>query len=84
VKISFSRHSPNWQVVKEFSLAKSENNWPSLKKLSVRGKEILVRLANTFVFLLAKPEFYIAFGELASGYPNPYTWAVGKQKMPIQ
>jgi hypothetical protein len=26
VSISFSIHSPNWRVVKEFSLAKAENN----------------------------------------------------------
>jgi hypothetical protein len=54
VWISFSRHPPNWR---EFLLAMSENNWPHLQKLSVRGEKILARLASGFVFLLAKPNF---------------------------
>jgi hypothetical protein len=47
----------------EFSLAKSENNWPKIEKKKkkhglVREKKILVRLASGFVYLFAKPEFY--------------------------
>jgi hypothetical protein len=40
------------------SLAKTENNWPNIKKGSVRGKKTLARLASWFVFILANPEFY--------------------------
>jgi hypothetical protein len=55
-----------------FSLAKSENNWPKIKKGSVRVKKNnLDRLASGFVFLLAKSGIFLAFGELASGYLHP-------------
>jgi hypothetical protein len=46
VGIRFSRHSPNWRVVKKFHLPKEENNWP------------IARLASGLAFLLANPEFY--------------------------
>jgi hypothetical protein len=42
--------------ISEFSLAKSENNWPNIYKLSVRGKKS-ARLASGFVILLTNPEF---------------------------
>jgi hypothetical protein len=41
------------------SLAKSENNRPKIWKRSVRGKKQLARLTSEFVFLLAKPAFYL-------------------------
>jgi hypothetical protein len=41
----------------EFSLAKSEKNWPNIEKLSVGGEKTLARLASGFVFLLANPDF---------------------------
>jgi hypothetical protein len=41
----------------EYLLAKSENNWPNVERVSKRGKK-LARLASGFVFLLANPEFY--------------------------
>jgi hypothetical protein len=46
------------KLASTFSLAKSENNWPNIQTLSVRGKTNFARLASEFVFLLANPEFY--------------------------
>jgi hypothetical protein len=42
----------------QFSLAKSENNWPKIKKGLVRGKKSLHWLLSGFAFLLTKPELY--------------------------
>jgi hypothetical protein len=41
-----------------FSLAKSENHWPKIKKGSMSGEKTHARLASGFAFLLANPEFY--------------------------
>jgi hypothetical protein len=54
----FSKKLAKLASSEEFPLAKSENNGPNELKLLVRGKKTLARLANGFVFLLAKSEFY--------------------------
>jgi hypothetical protein len=56
--IRFSRYSPNWRVVKNFLLAKSENNWPNIIEIVSKRKKILARLASGYVSLLANLEFY--------------------------
>jgi hypothetical protein len=47
---SFSRHSPDWQVVKEFSLANSENNSGSGEQESVKEKKNLPSWRVGFYF----------------------------------
>jgi hypothetical protein len=44
---------------KEYSLAKSGNNWPkNIERVSESRKKNLTRLLIGFVFLLANPELY--------------------------
>jgi hypothetical protein len=55
--ISFFKTLAKVASSSEFSLAKSENNWPKIQKGSVGGKKIiLTRRAIRFVFSLAKSE----------------------------
>jgi hypothetical protein len=41
-----------------FFLAKTENNWPKIQKLSAIGETNLAKLASGFVILLVNPKFY--------------------------
>jgi hypothetical protein len=53
-----------------FSLAKTENNWPNIKKGSVRGEK-MARLARGFVILLTNLEFYSHLASWQVVIPNP-------------
>jgi hypothetical protein len=70
VLISFTRQ-PQWRGISVFSLVNSENNWPGNLEMVGKRRKKNARLASGFVFLLANPEFYSHFGEMASGYPYP-------------
>jgi hypothetical protein len=56
VWISFSRHSPNWRVVRNFYSPNPKTTGQKYR-VSERGKTP-ARLAGAFKFLLANPEFY--------------------------
>jgi hypothetical protein len=58
VWISFSRHSPNWRAVKDFHSLSQKTTGPIYRNCQW-GEKFLARLANGFVFLLAKSEFYL-------------------------
>jgi hypothetical protein len=53
----FSRHSPNWRVVKNIPSPSQKITGPIFRNCQLEGKK-LARLASEFVFLLANPEFY--------------------------
>jgi hypothetical protein len=66
VWISFSRHSPNWRVVKNCHSTSQKTNVLAeyIEIVSEMGKKILaVRLASGFTFLLANLEFYSHFAQ---------------------
>jgi hypothetical protein len=66
---SFSRHSSQWRVAKNFHLPNQLNNSGTGEEESVRRKKTLASLASWFLFLLANPDFTL---HLANGYLHPW------------